>query len=275
MHLTIRIGSVARHLLATVLWVACASVHAHDSWLRPLPEQPGAGLLALELGVGSRYPKAEFSIAADSIVQSTCMDATGRRLPLLVRTQRTAAMELRSRVGDAVAASCWVELKPHKVDLTPELVQTYLSEIRASQAIRDAWARQQAAGGGWQEVYRKFIRIELPVLGAASTTDLSALRRPLGNGLELVPLGAARIQKGVATEFQTLNDGKPMPGLAVEFVNRRSPLGIWRETDADGRIRITLPLEGEWLLRTTALEPPAGAGQPWRSRFSTLTIDVR
>lgn len=270
---------VAQHvpaaLLAAMLWAACSSARAHDSWLRPLPEQPGAGLLALELGVGSRYPKAEFSIAADSIVQSACLDAGGRRIPLLVRAQRTETLELRSRVGDAAAATCWLELRPHTVELTPELVRTYLAEIRAPRALREAWAQQQASGGGWQETYRKFIRIELPALGAAAPADLSALRRPLGAGLELVPLGGTPIEKGVTATFQALTDGKPLPGLAVEFVNRRSPVGIWRETDAEGRINLALPLAGEWLLRSTSLEPPPGAGQPWRSRFSTLTIDVR
>lgn len=270
---------VERHataaLVATILLAVCGSALSHDSWLRLLPEQPGSGLLALDLGVGTRYPKSDGPTTADSIAQSACADAGGRRLPLQARAQRPAGLELRSRVGDAAAASCWVELKPHTVELTAELVQTYFLEIRAPQALRDAWARQQATGAAWQEVYRKFIRIELPALGGSAPGDLSALRRPRGTGLELVPVGAAPIAKGVVADFQALTDGKPMPGLAVEFVSRRSPLGIWRETDAEGRISLALPLAGEWLLRTTSLEAPSGAGQPWRSRFSTLTIDVR
>lgn len=260
--------------VAALLWAAGATAQAHDSWLRQLPP-PGAGLLALELGSGARYPKSEIGLGADRITRSGCVDAGGREHALQARTQRPEGLELRARVPEAAALACWLELKPVTTALSNELVQTYLAEIRAPQPVRDAWSRQMASGARWQETYRKFIRIEAPTQGGADAADLSALRKPLGTGLELVPIGGAPLTRGAVAEFQALSDGRPLAGLAVEFVQRRSPLGIWRETDGEGRIRIALPLQGEWLLRGTALEPPAAPDQPWTSRFSTLTVDVR
>lgn len=269
-----RNGFARSAAVAALLWAAGATAQAHDSWLRQLPP-PGAGLLALELGSGARYPKSEIGLGADRIARSGCVDAGGRERALQARTQRPEGLELRARVPEAAALACWLELKPVTTALSNELAQAYLAEIRAPQPVRDAWSRQLASGAGWQETYRKFIRIEAPTQGGADAADLSGLRKPLRTGLELIPIGGAPLTRGAVVEFQALSDGRPLAGLAVEFVQRRSPLGIWRETDGEGRIRIALPLQGEWLLRGTALEPPAAPGQPWTSRFSTLTVDVR
>jgi hypothetical protein len=182
---------------------------------------------------------------------------------------------MRSRVGDARAAACWLELTPIAFTLTPDLVQVYFDDIRAPQSVRDLWAAQQKAGIGWREVYRKFVRAELPLPGAAPATSVAALRGARGFPLELVPLGDAPVRARVAADYQALADGKPVAGLPVEFVSIRSPLGIWTQSDAQGRIRLALPFPGEWLLRATALDPPASPRDAWHSRFATLTVLVQ
>lgn len=269
--------ALASHLLQqAVLLLALVSscaVSAHDSWLRVLPEQPGNGLLALELGVGSRYPKSEGPTPAGSLAQAGCTDAAGQRFVLAPRGERASGLELRARVGGSTPLACWMELRPFDVELTPALVQVYFDEVRAPAAVRQAWARQLAGGGSFEETYRKVARIELP--SPEPGLDLSPLRKPLGFPLELLPSGGAPLRRGAVASFQALSSGRPVAGLAVEFVSRRNPLGIWRETDGEGRISIALPLDGEWLLRATALEPPDAQGQRWRSRFATLTVFVQ
>ena len=37
----------------------------------------------------------------------------------------------------------------------------------------------------------------------------------------------------------------------------------------------TLPFGGEWLLRATTFDIPPNAQEPWRTKFGTLTIEVR
>ncbi|AMO21568.1 hypothetical protein GCM10027034_03540 [Ramlibacter solisilvae] len=251
-------------------------VLAHDTWFRLAPRQPGSGLLALQLGEGTRYPKNEGVIPGSRVIGAGCVDEQGRKSALLPRSE-DGILELRSRLSNARAAACWLELPPVELQLTPELVKVYFDEIHASPAVREVWEAQQKSGVGWREVYRKFVRVELPVPGAAQRDPVSAgaLRRAHGFPLELVPLGEAFVQTGVPAEYQALADGKPVAGLPVQFVSVRSPLGIWTQTDAQGRIRFSLPFGGEWLLRATALEPPSSAQAPWRSRFATLTVQVQ
>lgn len=255
--------------------VASTSTFAHDTWLHVADQQPGSGLLVLEMGSGSRYPRSEGAVPGSRVVSPGCADEAGASHSLAPRQELPLALELRARAGDARALGCWLELLPVDLALTPQLVQVYFQDIRAPQPVRDAWAAQQKAGIGWKEVYRKYVRIEAPLQGAEAVTDWSALRKPRNHPLELVPVGADPVRAGKEAEFQALAGGKPVADLAVEFVSLRNPAGIWRQTDANGRMRLALPFAGEWLLRGTVLHVPASPQEPWRSEFATLTVQVR
>ena len=248
---------------------------AHDTWLHVDEQPPGSGLLALQMGSGARYPKSEGAVPGSRVVHPGCVDEAGASHPLAPREERQPMLQLRARVGDAKAVACWLELQPVDLVLTPELVEEYFQDIRAPQTVRDAWAAQQKAGVAWKEVYRKFVRIEAPLPGADAVAASAAMRQPRNYPLELVPVGKDPVRARVEAEFQALADGKPVPGLAVEFVSLRNPAGIWRETDGNGRMRLALPFAGEWLLRSTVLHPPASPREPWRSAFATLTVQVR
>ena len=265
-----------RTLLAGVLLaIGTAPAWAHDTWLHVADRQPGSGLLVLEMGSGARYPKSEGAVPGSRVVSPGCVDETGASRALAPRSELPLVLELRARIGGARAVACWLELLPVDLTLTPELVAVYFHDIRAPQAVRDAWAAQQKAGIGWKEVYRKFVRVEAPVPGAEPASALAALRKPRNYALELVPAGTDPLRAGIEAEFLALADGKPAAGIAVEFVSLRNPLGLWKQSDADGRIRLALPFAGEWLLRSTVLTIPASPQQPWRSAFATLTVQVR
>jgi len=256
---------------ACLLACAAAAAAAHDSWLRVADTQPSADLLVLDLDGGARYPKSEWPTPAGRIANAGCTGAAGSHA-LVARNEQATALEMRSRVGRETPLTCWVELKPQDIAIEPALVPTYFDDIRAPEPLRRKWAQLHADGVAWKEVYRKFVRIEL---APAGTADAATLRRPLNVALELLPLGGAPLARGVEAEYVALADGKPVEGLAVEFVSYRSPVGVWRQSDRNGRFRFTPPFAGEWLLRSTALEAPAAPGQPWRSRFATLTVQVR
>jgi hypothetical protein len=268
-------GGAPRPLLAAALLACGVAAWAHDSWLQPAQAQPGSGLVALELGNGARYPRSEGTTPAPRLAQSGCSAEGGDDKPLQPRGEQPAWLELRSRIGAARAVACWVELKPQEIALTPALAQAYLDDIRAPDAVRAAWSGRQRAGGGWREVYRKFVRIELPAPQGREVVDLAALRRPRAFALELVPAGGRPLRAGEESEFLVLSGGRPAAGLPVEFVSRRSPLGIWRTSDAEGRVRLVLPFGGEWLLRTTVIDVPAAESEPWHSRYASLTVAVR
>jgi hypothetical protein len=261
--------------VAVALCLACNAAAAHDTWLHVADRQPGSGLLGLTMGSGARYPKSEGAVPGSRLVGPGCVDESGAAHPLAPRQEQQLTLELRARVGNARAVGCWLELLPVDLVLTPELVQAYFQDVRPPQAVRDAWAAQQKAGIGWKEVYRKYVRIETPVPGAQAAGFWAALRKPRNYPLELVPLGDAPLRSRTEAEFQALSGGKPVAGLAVEFVSLRSPLGIWKETGSDGRMKVALPFAGEWLLRATVLDVPRSMQDAWQSKFATLTVQVQ
>lgn len=260
---------------ATLCLVTWPAAFAHDTWLHVAEQQPGSGLLALTMGSGARYPRSEGPVPPSRVVSPGCADETGASRPLAPRQDQGLMLELRARAGTARALACWLELLPMQLTLTPELVQVYFQDIRAPQAVRDAWATQQKAGLPWKEVYRKYVRIEAPLPGADAVPASAAMRQPRNYPLELVPVGSDPVRAGRPAEFQALAAGKPVAHLPVEFVSLRNPAGIWRETDGDGRMRLALPFAGEWLVRSTVLNIPASPQEPWRSAFATLTVQVR
>jgi len=163
--------------------------------------------------------------------------------------------------------SCWAQLSPFEVELAPDKIAIYLKDIQAPPAVREQWAQMHARGVPWRERYTKHARIELkPDAGAAQPVDmamdvlLESRQRPL--------------QQGQALQFQVLRDGQPLPDFAVELRNERSPLGLWRKTDAQGRVNVVAPLPGRWVLRGTDLRLSETEPDRWVSRFVTLAFDV-
>lgn len=261
-------GSVRILGAALLLGAIAASAAAHDSWFRHDQVQTSEDLLVLHLEGGARYPKSEWPTPAGRLASAACASAADV-LPLVPRTEEPTGLQMRVRVGRSVPLTCWVELKPQDIAIADSLVPTYFDDIRAPEKVRQTWAQLHAEGVPWKEVYRKFVRIEMPQPAAV---DRTALRKPLNVALELLPVGGAPLRHGVESEYVALSDGKPVEGLAVEFVSYRSPIGVWRQTDRNGRFRFAPPLPGEWLLRSTALDLPTGPGHVWHSRFATLTV---
>jgi hypothetical protein len=257
------------------LCLAATQGRSHDSWLSPARGAAPPGQLMLELATGNRYPVQEFSQAPSSVTAAGCSDGAGT-MPLRPLAAKPQWLELGAGITEgAQAISCWVELAPVETEIEPRVVEVYFNEIRTSAENRQTWAAMRARGLPWRESYRKFARIELAPAGNARTADLAAVRRPAGLDLEIVVLGQQAIAINQPLEFQVLRDGRPMAGFPVELVSERSALGIWRETDADGKLRHSLPFAGRWLLRGTDLRLSAQRAGSWESRFVTLAIDAR
>jgi hypothetical protein len=269
-----RRGRLRRTAAAALFALAAAGapVRAHDSWLVPEGEAASPSRTLLALSTGTRYPVQEFNPTRDSLVTSECVDAAGAVTPLVPLKDAPNRLTLEAK---ARALSCRIEMKAYDIVLQPPLVDVYIAEIRPPQPQREAWAAMQAAGHPWREQYRKFMRIELPAQDAATPQQRAAARAPRGLGLELVVLGDAPLAVNQPLQFQLLRDGQPLPGLAVEFVSERSKLGIWRSTDAEGKLTQALPFTGRWLLRAVDLGLPTGEPPAWHSRFVTLSIELR
>ncbi len=254
-------------LLAACAALALPPAAAHDTWFEARPAVRGQVRLAL--GTGNQFPVRETGVDTQYLASSGCLGAQSGRLALRrVADERTALLlEPMRRPADGEALACWAQLEPFELkDLEPRLIEAYFKEIAASDAVRRAWAAMQARGLPWRERYTKHARIDLPGQGRAPATVPMAMD---------IVLGAAdgKARAGEALEFQVLRDGAPLADFPVELRSERAALGVWRRTDAQGRVRLTVPTPGRWLLRGTDLRA-VDDGTRWESGFVTLAFEV-
>jgi hypothetical protein len=251
-------------LLALAIALGAASAHAHDTWFEP---QPGSNPVEFLIGSGNRFPLYEGGVGGDAFAKSGCRGADGKTVALTFRRHLRKATLLRADASDAAPLTCWAQLQPFDVELTPELVQTYFKEIRPSADVIAAWDKQRAQGVPFRERYVKSARHD-----GAGVVD----PQPTGiafDVLRIAPAGAPKV--GAEASFQLLRDGRPIVDFPVEFVNEASPLGLWQRTDAQGRVTMKLPLPGRWLLRGTELRPPPDAQTPWLSWFVAYSFEAQ
>lgn len=256
-------------MVRLLLLLSCAlaglTARAHDTWFEP---QTGGDAVELLIGSGNRFPLYEGGVGGDAFAKSGCRGADGKAIALAFRRHVRKATLLRADTrGDAGALTCWAQLQPFDVELTPELVQTYFKEIRPSAALVAAWDKLRAQGLPFRERYVKSVRHD----GAGVVEP-----KPVGTAIDvlrLTPTGTPKV--GADASFQLLRDGQPMADFPVELVNEASPLGLWLRTDAQGRVTIKLPLPGRWLLRGTELKLAAADPTRWESWFIAYSFDAQ
>jgi hypothetical protein len=264
----------------TLMALLCSGAAlAHDSWFAPQPANE-RGQLVLALGTGNQYPVFDVAIAAAQLQTSGCLGPGVREVPLreaggpgLFR-QNTPFLLLRTGrpVSPVASVSCWAQLVPIDIQIDDATVQIYLDEIKALPAVRERWATLRARGVPWQETYVKHARIEID--GEQAATAPAAAIDGLGLDVRL-ETPQRPLRAGDNVRLQLLRDGQPLAGLPVEVRSDTSPIGFWRQTDAEGRVQITLPLAARWILRGTDVRPSTQHPDRWESRFVTLVFEVQ
>lgn len=245
-----------------------SATSAHDTWFESLPAATAAGGVAFALGTGNRYPVQEFPLYREHLASMGCRSAAGEVAPLRPLQDRPNAIWLRAGVKPEAQPSCWVQVQPAEITLEAEIVDLYLKEVQAPASVREAWAEQRARGVRWTERYAKHARIEVLRPGATVAT------RPVPMAMDVLLTSDGPVAVDRTLTFQVLRDGQPLAGLAVELQNHTTPIGFWRLTDAEGRVRFAPPLPGRWLLRGTELRLATAPRDAWESRFVTLAFDV-
>lgn len=258
--------------------LAAAPALAHDTWFAV---QPGAraGDWQLSLGTGDRFPVQGFTVDASLLAQQGCRHGPGVARSMQVLHRDAQALQLRSPAltgaarGQSGAVTCWARLQPLDIEIDADKVRLYLDEINAAPALRQTWAAMRARGVAWKERYTKHARVEMLDRRLGGGDAPAAQPVPLGMDIVL-DSGLERIHAGDEIRFQVLRNGRPLPGFAVELQGDRSPLGLWRRTDAQGRVSIRVPLAGNWLLRGVDLRLSQTRADAWESDFVTLAFAV-
>lgn len=267
-----------RSRIAGILWALCGllvagQTLAHDTWLQrradATPQRP-----MVVLGTGNLYPTVDSRDSFDQLARSGCRAGGVTRAPLSVGDPAAEDLVLAPAASLPAGAriSCWAQQQPMDVDFDDALVEVYFKEAQPPAGVRSAWAAQKARGQRWAERFVKHARLEwfpdpqAVADGPAEPSDLEL------DALLIAPLKAPRV--GQEAEFLVLKQGRPLRGQAVEFRVHHSRLGFWRRTDENGKVRLTLPSAGRWLLRGIELTPPSDDTQRWQGLFITLAFDV-
>ena len=262
--------------MALAVALSAGASHAHDTWFAPLPSDTPCSV-ALALGTGNRFPVHESGIGMQHLLVSGCRTEPGAAPVSLQRSgDAPTALHVRVRAERAQALTCWAQTAAFEVELTDDKIARYLKEIQAPSAVRDTWALMRARGVKWKERYTKHARIELNVGAGARTLEPGASAGvPVNMAMDVLLEAPQRTpRRGDMLQFRVLRDGQPLPDFAVELRGDRLPIGIWRKTDAEGRVRVPAPLAGRWVLRGTELRPSEREPDTWESRFVTLAFEV-
>lgn len=248
---------------------------AHDSWFAPLP-RTDRGEAVFAFGTGNQFPQQEITIPLFQLRSHGCQGEGQRVAPMRWVADRPSALVLRSArpVPATAALSCWAQLHPIGIEIDDATVEVYLKEVNALPAVRERWAALRARGVRWQETYTKVARVEMNALEPAASAGTALPEAVPGLALDLRIESPTPLRAGDTLRVQLLRDGQPLAGLPLEMRSELSPLGIWRQTDAEGRISLTVPLAARWLLRGVDLRPADGRADAWDSRFISLAFEV-
>lgn len=265
--------NLLRTIAALVILVAITTaVIAHDTWL--LPQRFSAVVnttVLLDLTSGMAFPALETSIKPDRIDRAQYRLA-GQIKSLSDLSPTPTSLRFETIFSRAGIATCWVELKPKSLDLTPKLVHEYLNEIDAPAAVRQQWATAKEPRR-WREMYTKhaktFIRVgELQPDGSWA--------EPVGMSLEIVPeTDPTQLRRGMNFPVRVFENGQPLANFPLGIIREGSRKGAIRKTDHQGRVRFLLGQRGRWLLRGTKLRKAAQPEIDWESDFTTLTVNVK
>lgn len=245
--------------LAALAATFASAAQAHDFFLLPDRFQPPAGsVLTVRATVGSPFPNAENSVAADRVER---LYARGAGSPSLrIGAAATNALNLQlagARPGAIMAA---VRVRPRDVDYGEDRIPLILQEYRVGPealAAVEALPRPRTL----PVVSRRFAKTLLCV---RTCGGWSQAERPLGVELEFVPLGADR------SHFRLLRQGQPLVNYPVDLVSS----GGARQhltTDARGDVHVPGDARGAMMLFAAVLTPPSGAGR-FTLDLSTLTF---
>jgi len=262
--------SVKRTLLATVLAVLAMPVAAHTPYFAPATFQVRAGgTVTLDASFSEAFfvPEAAFDDSRFVITGPDGRQSTPEHVvPLKTRVvvehvlPKDAKGTYRFSTGERLGAvfRTW-EIDGRKV------------------SSRDA-AEPVPAGAKLTSHFQSRIRAETYLTVGAP--DRGALR-PLGTGLELVPVTHPDdLYSNEPIEFELHFDGKPLADTPVQlseavWTSDRAPREVELHSDAKGRVRWERPASGTWLaLARHRSAAPAGAAAPEYSNSYSLVFHV-
>lgn len=263
--MTIRSLSLA--LSAAVL--LAAPVHAHDTWIAPDAfRRTAAGPVTLSVSSGMAFPELDHAIAPDRVAAAKWRTAEGGgELPAGKPAEHALAFRAEAPQGVTVYS---IVLHPRPSKLKRAQVREYIDHLGIPNAneVFAAWETAKP-----EETAYRYVKYAKTFVRAGAGEASRAWRDPLGLRLELVPQNdPTALASGKTLEVVLLDGGKPLGRYPVTLLREGAKEVMSAVTDAEGRVRLTLPAAGRYMLRATTLEPSADRDSRWDVHFTTMTF---
>jgi uncharacterized GH25 family protein len=259
-------------LLALTL---AARAAAHDFWIEPASFAPEPGqAVTVRLLVGEHFSGA--AVARP--------EASGMHRFVVVDADRNVSVTLPGRTGAEPAGmfrpprpGAYVigfHGKPNAIELAPEKFNAYLRDegLDAVLALR---AQRDQLGQPGREIYSRCAKsLVLTSLGCAACQPAD---RELGFALELIAERQPRdMREGELLPVRLLFEGQPLAGALVVALRRTDPASrTTLRSDADGRVLLAMPHDGQWLVKAVHMRPAQpGSGADWESLWASLSFSI-
>lgn len=243
-----------------------ASAQAHEFFVVPRGDAAAAAPVIVEAQAAHIFLQSEEVEKADR-VRVELMGSDGGKQALAL-TPGTTSKALEATITGPVSGPAW--LIGHRL---PEIWSaTTEGVLPGDRAALEAQGKTVRSVGR----YEKFTKTALVPGG-----DASFWSKPLGQTLEIVPLGSlAALKAGDTLTVQVLLDGKPLPqaevGLSHEGYSKEEDTykRILR-TDAQGKVNLPTDAPARWLARVAVTRPVKDGGADEENLRATLLFPVR
>lgn len=244
---------------------------AHDFWIEPSTFRPAPGdKVAVSLRVGDAFPGEAVPRWPERIERFALVGPAGEA--------EVFGLARMDPAGFAVPAGPGLHLLVYdsnhaRLTLEGDRFEKHLAEQGLERVSALRKERGESAKTA-REIYSRCAKALLQV--GQKEAGQGGHDRRLGLALELVPLADPYdLQGGGPLPLLLLYQGKPLAGARVAA---RTPAGaapVSGRTDAGGRILLSLPGPGFWLVKAVHMvEAPAGRDADWESFWASLTFEV-
>jgi uncharacterized GH25 family protein len=263
-------------LVVILLCVMAGSLAAHDLFLTLETHFVPANAPVTVRLLNGTFTKSENAVTLSRVEDISVVGPAGTTHPdssVWRDTGDTTILTLRT--GAAGTYIIGASIRPTELTLPPKDFNDYL----ASDGVPDVLeARRQRGelGKRVRERYSKHVKALLQV-GDARTASFGTV---LGYPAEIVPLtNPYTLRMRSSLPVRALVDGKPVvhqlviAGGRTTDGQRITPRSV--RTNAEGVATIRLTSRGRWYVKFINMVPTAEAGADYRSKWATLTFEVK
>ncbi|WP_212746461.1 hypothetical protein [Limnobacter alexandrii] len=241
MILTCRIEVPVLKKLITLLFVsASAPALAHLTWI-------DVGEQSLGLSTGHNFPAKEITVKGEYVQSIRCTTMAGELFELGFDAQSIRYVYPKK------PANCVAKLKTTLIELTPAQGVQHFSENKVSKTLID----QVRATQKFEEEYFKLAQIR-PVL--------------VGDPLYNEDIAQFVSKPDDPKTIYVYKNGEPVPNLPVGLEYPETPITLWSNTDAEGKVKLILQPTSKALLRALITEQK---GSGYKSQFLSVILEPR